>query len=87
MKDWANISQRLIMLGQLGLSLMMPLLICLGACYLLTSRAGLGLWVYFPGFIFGLGGSFMTAYKMWISVSAREKERGGQEPPAFNKHK
>ena len=25
MKDWVNISQRLIMLGQLGLSLMMPL--------------------------------------------------------------
>ena len=27
MKDWVNISQRLIMLGQLGLSLVMPVLI------------------------------------------------------------
>ena len=47
MKDWVNISQRLIMLGQLGLSLVMPVLICMGACYLLTSRVGLGLWIYF----------------------------------------
>ena len=74
------------MLGQLGLSLMMPLLICLGICYLLTTKAGLGLWIYFPGFIFGLGGSFMTAYKMWQSVSARERKKGEKEPPAFNRH-
>ena len=86
MKDWVNFSQRLIMLGQLGLSLMMPLLICLGICYLLTTKAGLGLWIYFPGFIFGLGGSFMTAYKMWQSVSARERKKGEKEPPAFNRH-
>ena len=86
MKDWVNISQRLIMLGQLGLSLIMPLLICLGICHLLTTKAGLGLWIYFPGFIFGLGGSFMTAYKMWQSVSARERKKGEKEPPAFNRH-
>ena len=86
MKNWVDISQRLIMLGQLGLSLMMPLLICLGICYLLTTKAGLGLWIYFPGFIFGLGGSFMTAYKMWQSVSARERKKGEKEPPAFNRH-
>ena len=76
MKDWANFSQRLIMLGQLGLSLMMPLLICMGACYLLTFKAGLGLWIYFPGFILGFGASFMTAYKLWVKVSEREKKKG-----------
>ena len=86
MKNWVDISQRLIMLGQLGLSLIMPLLICLGICHLLTTKAGLGLWIYFPGFIFGLGGSFMTAYKMWQSVSARERKKGEKEPPAFNRH-
>ena len=54
MKDWMQISQRLIMLGQLGLSLLMPLLLALGVCYLLVSRLGIGLWIYFPGFLFGL---------------------------------
>ena len=86
MKDWVNISQRLIMLGQLGLSLVMPVLICMGACYLLTSRVGLGLWIYFPGLIFGLGSSFMTAYKLWIKVIERERKKGEEEPPAFNSH-
>ena len=65
MKDWVNISQRLIMLGQLGLSLMMPLLI---------------------GFVLGLGASFMTAYKLWISVSEKERKKAEEEPPAFNGH-
>ena len=68
MKDWVTISQRLIMLGQLGLSLIMPVLICM------------------PGFIFGLGASFMTAYKMWLNVTAREKKKAEEEPPAFNSH-
>ena len=86
MKDWVNISQRLIMLGQLGLSLVMPVLICMGACYLLTSRVGLGLWIYFPGLTFGLGASFMTAYKLWIKVIERERKKGEEEPPAFNSH-
>lgn len=80
------ISQRLIMLGQLGLSLLMPLLMCLGICYLLISKLGLGLWIYFPGFIFGLGGSFMTAYKLWLSLSNKAKKSGEKEPPAFNRH-
>ena len=87
MKDWMQFSQRLIMLGQFGLSLLMPLLMCLGICYLLISRLGLGLWIYFPGFLFGLGASFMTAYKFWLSVSAKEKKKGESEPPAFNIHK
>ena len=86
MKDWAAISQRLVMIGQLGLSLLMPLLLCLGACYLLTSRLGLGLWIYLPGFIFGLGGSFMTAYKLWLSVNRKAHEEVEAAETAFNRH-
>jgi hypothetical protein len=85
MKDWMQISQRLIMLGQLGLSLLMPLLLALGVCYLLVSRLGIGLWIYFPGFLFGLGGSFMTGYKFWQSVINKDKKEE-DAPPAFNSH-
>lgn len=86
MKDWVTISQRLVMIGQLGLSLLMPLLISLGVCYLLSTRLGLGLWIYFPGFIFGLGGSFMTAYKLWLSVKRKAEKESEDESLAFNKH-
>ncbi len=85
MKDWMHLSQRLVMLGQLGLSLLMPLLLVLGICYLLVSRLGLGLWIYFPGFLFGLGGSFMTGYKFWQSVTNKAKKTE-DDPPAFNRH-
>ena len=85
MKDLVTISQRLIMVGQFGLSLLMPLLMCLGGCYLLTSKLGLGLWIYIPGFVFGLGGGVMTAYKFWLAVNRREKEKE-KDPPAFNLH-
>ena len=87
MKDWVTISQRLVMIGQLGLSLLMPLLISLGVCYLLSTRLGLGLWIYFPGFIFGLGSSFMTAYKFWQYTCEKERKKAEEEPPAFNGHK
>ena len=72
MKDLVTISQRLIMVGQFGLSLLMPLLMCLGGCYLLISKLG-------------LGGGFMTAYKFWLAVNRREKEKE-KDPPAFNLH-
>ena len=41
----------------------------------------------FPGFLLGLGASFMTAYKLWLTVSAKEKKKSETEPPAFNLHK
>ncbi len=66
-----------VMVGQLGLSLLMPLLLCLLLCYILTSRAGFGGWIYIPGFFFGIGGSMMTAYKLYRSeVRKASKKRG-----------
>ena len=86
MKDLNRISQRLVLVGQLGLSLIMPLIVCLGACYLLVTRLGLGMWIYLPGFIFGLGGSFMTAYKFGLSVIRKAEEEGEEVGSAFNSH-
>lgn len=74
------------MLTQLGLSLMMPLLLCLGLCYWLHSSAGAGVWVYIPGFFFGLGGSFSTAYKFYRSVTEREKKKEEKKKVSFNRH-
>ncbi len=73
--QWSRITQRLVMIGQLGLSLLMPLLLCLFVCYYLNTRLGVPLWVYLPGFVFGLLSSFMTAYKFWLTVQKREREQ------------
>lgn len=63
----------------------MPLLLSLGACYYLISHFSWGLWVYIPGFILGLGASFMTAYKVYVSVMSREQP-GHHKDIGYNKH-
>ncbi|MBQ6967559.1 MAG: AtpZ/AtpI family protein [Lachnospiraceae bacterium] len=50
----------------------MPLLICTFLCYFLVSRQIVGAWVFIPGFILGLGASFMTAYKFYLYVQKKE---------------
>ena len=71
-----RIMNGIALIGQLGLSLVMPLLICIAVCYLIIDRTGAGSWVYIPGFILGLGGSFSTALGVYRSVLKRS-ERGG----------
>ena len=45
-------------------------------------------WVYIPGFFFGLGGSFMTAWKLFRSIMKREEEeKKKRETAAFNQHR
>ena len=85
--QWNQIFAQLTLLAQLGLSLAMPILMCLGACYLLCTRLGVGLWVYFPGMILGLGASFMTAYKVYLSVTGKEKkQKRGEHEKNYNRH-
>jgi len=77
------------MVGQLGLSLLMPLLMCLFACYLLVTKLSVGVWVYIPGFILGLGASWMTAYKVYLSVVHKEDKKKLKRDPNevnFSKH-
>ncbi len=77
------------MVGQLGLSLLMPLLMCLFACYLLVSKLSAPVWIYIPGFILGLGASMTTAYKVYLSVVQKEEKKKIKRNPNevyFSKH-
>ena len=77
------------MVGQLGLSLLMPLLMCLFACYLLVTKLSLPVWIYIPGFILGLGASMTTAYKVYLSVVQKEEKKKIKRNPNevyFSKH-
>ena len=88
MRKWSNIYRNISILTQLGLSLAMPLLLCLFLCQQLSLRFSLGEWVYIPGFFFGLGGSFMTAWKLFRSIMKREdEEKKKRETAAFNQHR
>ena len=88
MKQLKEVYQNIFMLSQLGLSFIMPLLLCLALCWFFVDRTGVGGWVYIPGFFFGLGGSFTTAYKFYLAVTKKEEknEKTKKKKVSFNKH-
>lgn len=86
MKQWRDMYQNILMLTQLGLSFATPILLCLALCWWLTTRLGLGGWVYIPGFFLGLGSSGMVAYKLYLSVMNREKKESGKKKVYYNRH-
>ena len=84
-KQMRDALRQLTYLSQLGLSLVMPLLMCVLLCCWLTTNFDLGGWIFIPGFILGLGSSCMTAWKFYCSVNAgNRKER--KKPVSFNNH-
>lgn len=88
MKKWTEIFKQLSLLSQFGLTLIIPPVLCLGLCWWLAGKFGLGAWIYIPGFVFGLGASFMTAYKFYVAQT-RGQERKSEEKKnkhSFNKH-
>ena len=78
--------KNLTLLSQLGLSLVVPVLMCVFLCYWLTTRFGFGSWIYIPGFILGLGSSAMTAWKFYTAVIMKNKKNEKKKPPSFNRH-
>lgn len=87
MKNYKEILKQITLLSQLGLSVLMPLLICLGICAFITSKTNVGGWIFIPGFIMGFGSSFMTAYKFYMAVIKKnEKDTERKEKVSFNKH-
>ena len=89
-KGMTALMGQFVMVGQLGLSLIMPLLICLFLCHFLVSRYSVSPIVYAAGFFFGLGGSGMTAYKVYKAIM-RESSNGARkikrkDEVVFNRH-
>ena len=85
---FTELVKNLTLLTQLGLSLITPLLMCLGACWWLTTSVGLGGWIYIPGFFFGLGGSFGVAMKVyrWAALQDKKDKKDTPKPRGYNRH-
>lgn len=86
MKSLMGIYKNLMLMTQFGISLVTPLLLCLGLCVLLTQHTGLGGWIYIPGFFFGLGGSAMVAYKLYLGTIQKEEKEKKNKKVCFNRH-
>ena len=66
--------KNLTLLTQLGLSFVTPLLMCVGLCWWLTVRFGIGGWIFIPGLFFGLGGSFSFAMNVYRTVMTKDRK-------------
>ena len=88
MKNWTDILKNLTILTQFSLSFITPLLLCLALSWWLTEKFQIGPWIYIPGFFFGLGGSAMVAYKLYLSVSSHQKKERKEKKQhiSFNRH-
>ncbi|MDO4339155.1 MAG: AtpZ/AtpI family protein [Eubacteriales bacterium] len=86
MKKWTDIIKNITLLTQFGLSFITPLLLCLAGCWWLSAHLGIGGWIYIPGFFFGMGGSGMVAYKLYLSVTNKNKKEKKQNRISFNRH-
>ena len=75
MKEWSKAFRNLSILSQFGLSLAMPLLLCLFVAYQLREHFHLSYWIYLPAFFFGLAASFMTAYEVLTCLSPRKEKK------------
>lgn len=87
MKNLNSILRQISQLTQLGLSLVIPTLLCVLLCSWLTGK-GVGQWVYIPGLILGLGSSFMTAYKFYLAQmrDIEKDKKNKKKPVGFNRH-
>lgn len=82
------------MIIQLGITLIMPLLLCIAFCWWLCDAFGAGVWVYLPGIVLGLGAGMMSAYKFYRAVMRRQgrqkedsdKASSAKRPTAYNDH-
>ena len=88
MKNWADMLKNITMLTQFGLSFVTPVFLCLALCWWLNIHLGVGAWVYIPGFFFGLGGSFMVAYKLYLKIMEEQKkeDKKKHKKVSFNRH-
>lgn len=93
MKKWTGMLTNLTMLTQFGLSLVTPLFLCLALCWWLCDRCSMGTWIYLPGFIFGIGGGAMTAWKFGRAALLHQKRieevpdgKKKKKKVSFNRH-
>ena len=86
MQNWSELIKNLTMLTQFGLSLITPLILCIGISWYLDTHTGIGGWIYIAGFFFGLGGSGMFAYKTFKKVTGKTKKKDNSKGISFNRH-
>ena len=83
--NYRKVVERLAMITQMGLTIIAPTVLCILLCWWLDFKYDIGAWIYIIGFVFGLGGSFMSAYKIYVSEVGKAKKES-KKKVSFNRH-
>jgi len=89
MKDLNKALTYIVYVGQLGLDLIMPVLLCLLLAWLLDGRFSLGVWIYFVAFFFGLGAGACTFWKFYTKVVMKGEKKANKSKDkihSYSKH-
>lgn len=68
---------------QLGLTIAIPIVGCVLVCRWLCVSFGIGIWIYIPGFVMGVGAAAMTWYRLYRKYNKKSSEK---KPFGFNDH-
>lgn len=88
MRSIAKALEDLVWVSQLGLSLIMPVLLLMGLCYWLTTTFAVGVWVYLPAILLGLGVGGSSFYSFWKMMQRKHALQKKEKPNtiSFNRH-
>ncbi|MBP5224851.1 MAG: AtpZ/AtpI family protein [Lachnospiraceae bacterium] len=87
--EWSKTVQNLVWIGQLGLSVALPLGVFVFLAVYLKNRFDLGAWVIIVGVLLGLYGSvgsFISTLKMMKRTSESKDEEKKGPPVSFQDH-
>ncbi|MBQ5430771.1 MAG: AtpZ/AtpI family protein [Lachnospiraceae bacterium] len=89
MKDLGKVMTDIVYVGQLGLDMVVPVILCLGVSYYLHNNLHLGVWVFVPGLALGLGGSAMSFKRFYhriVMKGTKKKDKKELGVPVFSRH-
>lgn len=68
MKGLYKVLEDLVWLTQLGLTMLLPLVMCLGGCWWAVTRWGWPMWLYLPAVLLGLAAG---GQNFWVFARGR----------------
>ncbi len=85
MDRWMKALGNLVWLTQLGLSILLPPLICLWGCSWLVNSRGAPMWLYLPAILLGLGAGMQNFWK-FAKMMMKKSETTKGPAARFNRH-
>ena len=85
MKGLYKVLEDLVWLTQLGLTMLLPLVMCLGGCWWAVTRWGWPMWLYLPAVLLGLAAG---GQNFWVFARGRLRrtQKDQNRRVGFNQH-